>query len=146
MHAGKYGTGPVTAAGVFVGVDWGEEHHQLCAVDGSGQLVGQQRVSHDPLGLADLEAVLRRWGPVVGIAIERGEGLLVEYLQRAGPPVACVSPKMSARARERYRLAPTKSDAFDAYVLADSLRHEQWSLAAVGGAVAAAGRAAGVDP
>jgi transposase len=31
---------------------------------------------------------------------------------------------MSARARERYRLAPTKSDAFDAFVLADSLRRE----------------------
>lgn len=31
---------------------------------------------------------------------------------------------MSARARERYRIAPTKSDVFDAYVLAGSLRHE----------------------
>jgi hypothetical protein len=31
---------------------------------------------------------------------------------------------MSARARERYRLAPSKSGAFDAFVLADSLRHE----------------------
>jgi len=32
--------------------------------------------------------------------------------------------QVSARARERYRLAPTKPDAFEAFVLADSLRHE----------------------
>ena len=36
----------------------------------------------------------------------------------------CVSPKISARARERYRMAAAKSDAFDAFVLADTLRHE----------------------
>lgn len=40
---------------------------------------------------------------------------------------------MSARARERYRLAPTKSDALDGFVLADSLRHEHrhWRSLAV---------------
>jgi Transposase len=36
----------------------------------------------------------------------------------------CVSPKISARARERYRLSASKSDSFDAFVLADTLRHE----------------------
>ena len=91
---------------VFVGVDWGEEHHQLCAVDGSGRLVGQQRVRHDRDGLVEMDAALGGWGPVAGIAIERGEGLLVEHLQTAGYRLFCVSPKMSARARERYRLAP----------------------------------------
>ena len=61
---------------------------------------------------------------IVGVAIERAEGLLVEHLQAHQHRLFCVSPKMSARARERYRMAPTKSDAFDAFVLADSLRHE----------------------
>jgi transposase len=32
---------------------------------------------------------------------------------------------MSARSRERYRIAPAKSDAFDAFVLADTLRLER---------------------
>jgi hypothetical protein len=35
-----------------------------------------------------------------------------------------VSPRIAARARERYRVAPSKDDVFDAYVLADTLRHE----------------------
>jgi transposase len=127
------GTAVTDVGGVFVGVDWGNEHHQLCAVDWSGHLIGVHRIGHDPAGLAALDALLSGWVPVTGIAIERGEGLLVEHLQAAGYRVFCVSPKLSARARERYRLAPTKSDAFDAFVLADTLRHEHghWrSLAA----------------
>ena len=57
----------------------------------------------------------------------------METLQQQGHRLFCVSPKMSARARERYRLAPAKSDAFDAFVLADSLRpeHRHWRPLAV---------------
>ena len=65
----------------------------------------------------------------VRIAIERAEGLLVEYLhQHCDADIYCLSPKISARARERYRMAAAKSDEFDAYVLADTLRHQhgQW--------------------
>ena len=49
----------------------------------------------------------------------------MEFLQTL-PAVTlfCVSPKISARARERYRLSASKSDTFDAFVLADTLRHE----------------------
>jgi len=84
----------------------------------------QGQYAHDVAGLEELSARLGRHGPVTGIAIERSEGLLVESLQEQGHRLFCVSPKMSARARERYRVAPGKSDAFDAFVLADSLRHE----------------------
>jgi hypothetical protein len=42
----------------------------------------------------------------------------------AGTRLFCVSPMMPARASKRYRHAPTRSDAFDVFVLADSLRHE----------------------
>jgi hypothetical protein len=38
--------------------------------------------------------------------------------------VFAVSPRIAARARERYRVAPVKDDRFDAFVLADTLRHE----------------------
>ena len=58
------------------------------------------------------------------MAIERAEGLLVEHLHTLEVEIFCVSPKISARARERYRMAAAKSDAFDAFVLADTLRHE----------------------
>lgn len=112
------------ADGVFIGLDWGNSHHQLCILDAAGRMVHQGKFAHDIAGARGLTERLHRHGPVQGIAIERSEGLLVETLQQQGHRLFCVSPKMSARARERYRLAPSKSDAFDAFVLADSLRHE----------------------
>lgn len=123
----------VAADGVFIGVDWGNSHHQLCVLDAAGQLVHQGKYGHDVAGMQRLSERLGCHGPVEGVAIERSEGLLVEALQRQGHRLFCVSPKMSARARERYRLAPSKSDAFDAFVLADSLRHEHrhWRSLAV---------------
>ena len=118
---------------VFVGVDWGNSHHQLCIVDAAGGIVDQGRFAHDVAGLHLLEGRLRRHADIVGVSIERSEGLLVDAPQQQGYRLFCVSPKMSARARERYRLAPVKSDAFDAFVLADSLRHEHrhWRSLAV---------------
>jgi len=118
---------------VFVGIDWGNVRHQLCIVNRDGAVVAQRSVTHDGVGLTELRRRLCQHRMIAGIAIERSEGLLVEALQADGHRLFCVSPKLSARARERYRLAPTKSDAFDAFVLADSLRHEHqhWrSLAA----------------
>jgi len=118
---------------VFIGLDWGNSQHQLCILDPAGRLIHQGRFAHDVAGLGDLDKRLHAHGRVAGVAIERAEGLLVERLQQQGHRLFCVSPKMSARARERYRLAPTKSDAFDAFVLADSLRHEHrhWRSLAV---------------
>ena len=115
------------ANGVFVGIDWGNAHHQICVLSPTGLTLRQLRVAHDVEGIRVLTELLAEH-PAVGIAIERGEGLLVERLQACWHRVFCISPKMSARARERYRMAATKSDAFDAYVLADVLRHEHTHL------------------
>jgi transposase len=109
---------------VFVGIDWGNSHHQLCVLDSNGAVLDKGKISHDVGGIRELGRRLQRHRSITGIAIERSEGLLVEALQQQGHRLFCVSPKLSARARERYRLAPTKNDVFDAFVLADSLRHE----------------------
>jgi hypothetical protein len=109
----------------FGGVDWGGSFHQLCVLDHAGEVVVQQRTSHDVAGLALLAEQLAGLCSPVAMAIERAEGLLVEFLHTLpGLKLYCVSPKISARARERYRLSASKSDSFDAFVLADTLRHE----------------------
>lgn len=108
----------------FAGIDWGGEHHQLCIVDPTGKRRTQLRVTHDVAGLADLDGELNRCGQRLPIAIERSEGLLVEHLQAAGHVLFPVSPRIAARARERYKVAAVKDDRFDAFVLADTLRHE----------------------
>lgn len=109
---------------VFAGVDWGGSFHQLCLADADGVILLQQRFEHTVDGLDALELALTATAGHVRVAIERAEGILVERLLGAGLEVFCVSPKISSRARERYRLAAKKSDSFDAFVLADTLRHE----------------------
>lgn len=109
---------------VFCGIDWGGYHHQLCAVDASGRRLVDRRVAHDRDGLEQLRKELSRLGATVPVAVERSEGILVESLLCWGHPVYPVSPRIAARSRERYRVASSKDDGFDAFVLADSLRHE----------------------
>jgi len=116
-----------SASEVFAGIDWGGSFHQVCLINAHGDVIVQQRVQHDLAGLAELDRLLlvhRNAASRLRVAIERADGLLVEHLHKVEVEVFCVSPKISARARERYRLAATKSDAFDAFVLADTLRHE----------------------
>jgi transposase len=108
----------------FAGIDWGGEHHQLCVVDDTGKRLTQLRVTHDVAGLAQMRRELARFGEPMPIAIERSEGLLVEHLQEHGHVLFPVSPRISARARERYKVASVKDDRFDSFVLADTLRHE----------------------
>src|SRR3954464_2952198 len=90
-------------AGAFVGIDWGGSFHQICLVDADGRVGLRRKVNHDRTGLTELAGVLEQAPGRVRVAIERGEGLLVEFLQSNGFQVFCVSPKISARARERYR-------------------------------------------
>jgi transposase len=108
----------------FAGIDWGGENHQLCVVDDTGKRLNQLRVTHDVAGLAQLRRELARFGASMPVAIERSEGLLVEHLQSHGYLLFPVSPRISARARERYKVASVNDDRFDAFVLADTLRHE----------------------
>jgi transposase len=108
----------------FAGVDWGGSFHQLCLLDPDGTVRLQRKIPHDVAGFVELGRLLTNTPLPVKVAIERAEGILVEHLLDLGVAVYCVSPKISARARERYRLGASKSDTFDAYVLADTLRHE----------------------
>lgn len=110
---------------MFAGIDWGGHHHQLAVVAGDGETVMNRRLTHDRAGLDELRADLAAHsnGELLPVAIEWAEGLLVESLQAWGHPVYPVSPRISARARERYLAALKKDDRFDAFVLADTLRH-----------------------
>jgi transposase len=111
---------------IFVGLDWGEQHHQIHALDGGGATLLSLRVPHDRSGLERLRVELAGLGEPseVDVAIERREGLLVDHLLAWGHPVYPVNPKVAARAREGYKAAPVKSDALDAFALADLLRRQ----------------------
>ena len=105
----------------FAGLDWASQTHTLCVVDHKGSTLERLDVTHDAAGLAQLERRLERWHRPP-VAIERPSGLLVDTLLEAGFTVVPIHPNVVKASRPRYRAHGGKSDASDAYVLADLLR------------------------
>lgn len=81
-----------------------------------------KRDAHPVNGLDALIERLDALPGLVGVAIERSDGIIVDRLRAAGFAVFPVSPRVSARARERHQATARKNDRFDAFVLAETLR------------------------
>lgn len=104
----------------FVGLDWASRTHAVCVVDERGSIVMRFEVAHNEAGLGDLQKRLSRIESPI-IAIERPEGVLVDTMLDANFSVVAIHPNVVKAVRSRYRTAG-KSDAADAYILADLLR------------------------
>lgn len=106
---------------VFAGLDWASQTHAMCVIDERGAVRKQWEAAHTADGLADLLRQLRALR-VERLAIERPSGLLVDVLVEAGVQVVPIHPNVVKASRPRYRSHGGKSDASDAYLLADLLR------------------------
>jgi transposase len=109
----------------FAGLDWASRTHAVCIIDDTGAVLERFEVTHDAAGLRDLLARLPRCAPLpaqLPTAIERPSGLIVDLLLEAGYPVVPIHPNIVKATRPRYRSHGAKSDASDAYLLADLLR------------------------
>ena len=108
----------------YVGCDWASTAHQICVINAHGQIVWQNEVPHTAEGCAALRRRLQRFGAPadVPVAIERPSGLIVDLLLEWGHPVVPIQPNALKASRSRYRISGAKSDASDAFILADVLR------------------------
>lgn len=116
----------------FAGLDWASQTHAVCVIDERGSVCERLEVAHNAAGLAELVRRLRHWHSPP-IAIERPSGLVVDTLVQAGFTVFPIHPNAVKATRPRYRSHGAKSDASDAYLLADLLRtdgHRFQALAA----------------
>jgi transposase len=105
----------------FAGLDWASHTHAVCVVDEHGRVHVQFEINHDADGLTELCRRLRS-AAVKAVAIERPSGLIVDALLEAGLCVVPIHPNVVKATRPRYRSHGGKSDASDAYLLADLLR------------------------
>ena len=105
----------------LAGLDWASRIHAVCVIDARASVVAQFEVNHDATGLAELCRRLRALR-VSAVAIERPSGLVVDALLEAGLQVMPIHPNVVKATRPRYRSHGGKSDASDAYLLADLLR------------------------
>jgi transposase len=109
------------------GIDWASDDHAVCVVDSDGDVVQRLTVAHTAAGLRRLTDLLARHR-VETVAIERGDGPVVDALLAAGLSVYVIPPSQVRNLRGRYGSAGNKDDRFDAFVLADTLRTDRRRL------------------
>src|SRR5262245_39956984 len=116
----------------YVGIDWATQAHAVCVVDEQGHVVAAWEIAHSAAGLTELCTRLAALGPAatLAVAIEQAGGVLVDRLRAAGHPVVVIAPATVRGFRARYRATRRKSDAEDAYILADVLRTDGHRFAA----------------
>lgn len=105
----------------FAGLDWASQTHAVCVIDARGAVCERLDIAHDGAGLLQLQRRLAYYGNPP-VAIERPSGLIVDTLVEAGVTVVPIHPNAVKATRPRYRSHGAKSDASDAYLLADLLR------------------------
>jgi transposase len=113
---------------VLMGIDWGEEHHDVCLVDADGKTVTRKRVPEGLAGVTQIHELVAKHaatGEPVYVGIEIDHGLLVQALVAAGYEVYAINPMAVSRYRDRHAVAHTKSDAGDAKLLADLVRTDR---------------------
>jgi transposase len=115
---------------VFVGIDWASRAHELCVVDQDGAIVERFGFAHSERGISNALARLAKLADAaeLPVAIERPDGLLVDRLLAAGHEVVPIHANAFHAARPRWEGAGAKSDAGDAYRLADLLRTDKHRL------------------
>jgi Transposase/Transposase IS116/IS110/IS902 family len=122
---------------LFVGVDWAEDHHDVCVMADAGTVLGKRRVPDSVAGIGELHALVAEHADddddVVIVGIEVDRGLLVGSLVSAGYEVYAVNPMASARYRDRHAVSGAKSDPGDAKVLADLVRTDRHNHRPVAG-------------
>jgi transposase len=105
----------------FAGLDWASRTHALCVIDQAGQIRARFEIPNTGKSFTGLMRRLSKLA-VAEVAIERSDGPLVEALLDAGLRVVVITPRQVEGLRSRYSGSGAKSDASDAYLLADVLR------------------------
>src|SRR6266545_4935155 len=124
----------VKAKRYYLGVDWADEFHQVWVSDADGNRVIEKKVVENVDGLSEFGRFLdesRAKEIELWAAIEKPNGRIVDFLLDHGVVVYAVNPKALDRARDRFRMSQSKTDSFDAYVLAQFLRTDHGHLRAL---------------
>jgi transposase len=116
---------------LWCGIDWAEHDHDVSIVDDTGTQQVKLRIDDTAAGFSQLVAVLaeheQRASAPITIAIETSKGLLATALRAAGRPLIAINPLAVSRYRDRHSPSRGKSDAGDAFVLANILRTDPHS-------------------
>jgi transposase len=113
---------------IYLGIDWAEDHHDLCLLDEAGNRLAGARVPDGVEGLRRLHELVAAHADnaeSVVVGIETDRGLLVQGLVTTGYTVYAINPYAASRYRDRHTTSGAKSDRGDAKVLADLVRTDR---------------------
>jgi transposase len=113
---------------IYLGIDWAEDHHDLCLLDEAGARLAAARVPEGVEGLRrlhELVALHADSADLVVVGIETDRGLLVQGLVASGYTVYAINPYAVSRYRDRHTTSGGKSDRGDAKILADLVRTDR---------------------
>jgi hypothetical protein len=120
----------------FVGIDWSEQHHDVCVLDELGAQKATLRIPEGVVGVARFHELAAQLGcppAQLVIGIETDRGLLVHSLVAAGYTVFAINPLAVSRYRDRHTVSGAKSDPGDSKVLADLVRTDRQNHRAIAG-------------
>ena len=109
---------------ICTGIDWSDQTHDVCILSEAGEELDSFCVPHSEDGFESAhKRIAKHAGPTdVRVAIETRDSLFVDFLSELGYTLYFINPKQTDRFRDRHRMDHSKSDGFDAYVLADAVR------------------------
>ena len=113
---------------IYLGIDWAEDHHDLCLLDDAGERLAAARVPDGVEGLRrlhELVALHAENADVIVVGIQTDRGLLVQGLVASGYTVYAINPYAVSRYRDRHTTSGGKSDRGDAKILADLVRTDR---------------------
>jgi transposase len=115
----------------YIGVDWADAADAVWVEDEPATKILARSVPHTVEGFTEWGRWLdeqRALGVELWAAIEKPDGRVVDFLLDHGVVVFAINPKAVDRARDRFRASASKSDLFDARVLATFLRTDHHHL------------------
>ena len=122
---------PVPEYAAFIGIDWADEEHALCVLD--GEQLRREVLPHTPEAIAAWAAGLARdFGDrPVAVMVEQSRGALLHALMQYSQLVLFpINPKQAARYREALVHSGKKDDPTDAECLARFVREHHRELRA----------------
>ncbi|MCD4780634.1 MAG: IS110 family transposase [Candidatus Omnitrophica bacterium] len=114
---------------ILVGIDWADQHHDICLMHSDGSIIKDFRITNDSDGFAHLDTQLKPFlKELIFICLETNHGLLFDHLLQFGYRIFPINPGALIDYRKTYSLARNKNDKLDARLLAEYIRKDKHRL------------------
>lgn len=108
----------------FFGIDWSDDHYNLCIRNAQGTIISHVEFKHTLKGFLRLDDERRKLGVTPSeclVAIETAHNLIVGFLTDRGYLIYLIPPQATASYRNRHRSSGAHTDVSDAALLSSIL-------------------------